>query len=83
MDLREFVGNLDDRSFRILMDACVARLQNSRTRGHMLEVERHLAEYNRIQAIKAVRTRLNLGLKEAKDLVDREAPKSEKLKCDY
>lgn len=103
MDLHEFVANLDDRSFRTLMDACVARFQNSRmhdsmpvvwvdvhrnlenSRMHdsMLEAERHLAGYNRLQAIKAVRTRLNLGLKEAKDLVDREVPRDAKLRCDY
>jgi ribosomal protein L7/L12 len=75
MNLYEFVENLNDRSFRVLMDACVARLQNDKPHASMLEVERHLAEYNRIQAIKAVRARLNLGLKEAKDLVDREVPR--------
>lgn len=76
MDLGDFVECLDDGAFRALMDACIVRLQNTRTVAvSLIDVERELAKHNRIQAIKSVCGRLGLGLKEAKDLVDREVPR--------
>jgi ribosomal protein L7/L12 len=79
MYLDEFVKSLSDGAFRALMDACIVRLSEQRTVAiTMLQVERDLAEHSRIRAIKSVRARLGLGLKEAKDLVDREVPQKPK-----
>jgi len=75
MYLEDFVNGLSDSAFRALMDACIVRLQKHTPDITMLEVERVLAKHSRIQAIKSVRNRLHLGLKEAKDLVDREVPR--------
>ena len=75
MDLKEFVDGLSNFAFRALMDACIIRIDNHTTQlPVMLEIERDLAVNDRIKAIKYVKTRLNLGLKEAKDLVDKEVP---------
>lgn len=75
MDLKTFVDGLDASAFRALMDACIVRLQSGISGVPMLtEAERMLASHSRIKAIKSVRNRLGLGLKEAKDLVEREVP---------
>lgn len=73
MHLEDFVNGLDDGAFRSLMDACVCRLQSA-PRLTLTEAERELASLQKIKAIKCVRQRLGIGLKDAKDLVDREAP---------
>ncbi len=75
MYLEDFVNGLSDSAFRALMDACIVRLQKHTPDITMLEVERQLAKHSRIHAIKSVRNRLHLGLKEAKDLVGREVPR--------
>lgn len=79
MELRDFVRDLSDRAFYELMMACMDRIAD-RTRpiqircaDRLTETERFAMESNRkILAIKSVRERLGLGLKEAKDFVERE-----------
>jgi len=76
MNLNDFILSLDDHSFRALTSACLDRVQSDRATTLVLTYnERLLAERgDRIPAIKSVKQRLNLGLKEAKDLVNEQVP---------
>ncbi len=76
MDLREFVLSLDSDAFRALTSACLDRVESDRTGASSLTYkERLLAERgDRIHAVKAVKQRLNISLKEASDLVKEQVP---------
>ena len=82
MNLSDFVSSLSPSAFRALMEACLLRMQNDLRNPlegeQLLYSEQELCRLGkRIQAIKSVRGRLGLGLKEAKELVDRLCPKQE------
>ena len=76
MDISTLVSNLPAPAFKAMLEACVERLVSSSDEKRMTNGEKELCAHGeRIKAIKSVRNRLGVGLKEAKDIVDVDYPK--------
>lgn len=83
MNLHAFVMTLQPHVFRVLLSACVERLDNQvRDIPVLTDAERALATENRVKAIKCFKDRTGLGLKESVDIINHEIPKPE-LKSNY
>ena len=72
--LQAFINALSAPELKFLLDLINVRMsQMTEQTLQMTEQEVQLCKENyRLKAIKSVRVRLNLGLREAKDLVDRQ-----------
>jgi len=79
IDLHTFVADLPDGTFEELFEACMPRLTAMKNaacnkplwNGHLTSAEKFAMDQGRkITAIKSVRERLGLGLKEAKEFVE-------------
>lgn len=76
MEIKTLIANLPSPEFKAVMEACIERLLSSSENTRLTAMEKQMcAVGERIKCVKSIRERLGVGLKEAKDIMDREYPK--------